>query len=197
MRQISGFLFLLKSLFILGQLLTYVTGSVQASEAVTVLGLPLGGKMKPVPGNCRDFSPRKGGEQSICWIYSVRGDNGSKHSALHMPSADSRPSWAAYAEFEAEVSKDGTLNQFTVVSSAKTARDITDSISTRFGKPSYSVLKPSFEWSALWDSPEIEISTLCDFKNCQTRFRSAKVAAAERAKQKERTKVDAARPISP
>jgi hypothetical protein len=189
----------MKALPFFVSLLLCAHGAAAAVEPVTVLGLPLGGVVKPPVKACKDLQSSKYLEQSICWVYSNASFNGGRSGALHLPGADSRPAWAAYAEFEAEFKKNGMLTQLTVISrDSNQGGEIIDSISSRFGKPTSSSLSPPFRWYASWNRPEIGISVLCDLgRKCFTRFKSAELAGKEQALIKARVKVDAVRPVSP
>ena len=170
-----------------------------SAEPVTVLGLPLGGKPHPAMRQCKELPGRKYTEQGLCWVYFTPYGKGGASGMLNVPNPDSRPRWAAYAEFKANVDQSGTLTDFTVVTrDASRADEIIDSIATRFGKPTASNSQPPAKWYAAWDKPEIGISVLCNVSDgCYVRFASAEVAAADRERIKARMKVDAARPISP
>lgn len=180
-------------------LLLCSAGDSNAAEPITVLGLPLGGKITPPLKACRDLPPGKYMQQGTCWVYSTAGPKGGRSGELHIPGADSRPAWAAYADFRADVDQNGTLTQFTVISrDANQADEIINSISTRFGPPAHSNSNPPFKWYANWTRPEIGISFLCNIGNkCHTRFTSAEVASEERARLQKQMKLDAARPVSP
>lgn len=167
-----------------------------AAEPITVLGLPLGGKLPGPVSKCKDAPPKR--DAGICWVYSRKWPGGISGS-LHLPDDPGRPTWAAYAMFEASIAKDGTLTEFTVESSdLHSFKTITDSISSRFGRPSLPTPPPSYIGFARWDRPEIGITTFCKISGpCYTKFVSAEVAAANRRRIQEVVKRDAARPIAP
>lgn len=179
-----------------GQLVT-TAGPASAVEPVTVLGLPLGGKLQAPMRKCKDAPPKM--DAPLCWIYSRIGSAGTVSGALHVPGEDARPKWAAYAAFEGNIAKDGTLQQFTVESSNNYPfEQIVDSISARFGPPKSSKPSASYRSYASWDRPEIGIRILCELSGkCYTKFLSAEVAADERRRIHEVVKRNAARPIMP
>lgn len=171
-----------------------------ATEPVGVLGLPLGGKITPSKA-----CPQKRGTADyrlLCWVHSpVNLSGGTKWGMLGVPGSDSRPKWAAYAMFDAHVTKDGTLDSFDVL----TARDdqyqeIFDSVSRRFGQParySQSAAKVS---TATWRTVDVEVRLECtpgagckttfSHVSAQSRMATTRDEAIQRAK-------DAARPASP
>lgn len=169
---------------------------VGAAEPITVLGLPLGGKLPTPVGKCKNAPPKRDAE--ACWVYSRKWPEGISGS-LHLPDDPSRPTWAAFAMFEASIAKDGTLTQFTVESSdLYSFKTIVDSISSRFGRPLLPAPPPSYMGFASWDRPEIGITTFCKISGpCYTKFVSAEVAADNRKRAQEVAKRDAARPIAP
>ncbi|QYG01839.1 hypothetical protein [Massilia sp. NP310] len=167
-----------------------------ASEPITVLGLPLGGKLPAPVGKCKNAPPKR--DAGACWVYSRKWPGGVSGS-LHLPDDPSRPTWAAYAMFEASIAKDGTLKEFTVESSdVYSFKTIVDSISSRFGRPALPTPPSSYMGFASWDRAEIGITTFCKISGpCYTKFVSAEVAADNRRRTQEVVKRDAARPIAP
>lgn len=168
-----------------------------AAEVVSVLGLPLGGKMLTPIRKCKDAPPKP--HAGACWVYSHKWPGGSVSGGLHLPDDDKHPLWAAHALFEASFAKDETLTDFTVESSnLHSFQTIVDSISSRFGRPAMPPPPASYNGYASWDRPEISIHILCKAGgNCYTKFVSAEVAANNRRRKQEVAKKDAARPIGP
>jgi len=167
-----------------------------AAETVTVLSLPLGGKIQPSLQNCKDAPPKR--NAPTCWIVSKKGYKGSRFGNLHLPESAALPAWAAYATFEASVDRDGVLTMFTVESGERyEPATIIDSISARFGRPGFSGPVGLFKANATWRRPEIEISMLCEETRCFTHFRSGAEAAEGRRRGEEAVKREAARPIAP
>lgn len=170
-----------------------------ASEPTIVFGLPIGGKLADPVRACSYTATGRTAVMPTCWIYSTSGGSASKRGQLHVHGQDKMPSWAAAASFDAVITRDGTLSEITVVSKPPSdATKIMESISARFGRPSHTDLHDPTKWAALWDTPTIRISLICNASDsCHTRLVSHEVAAAELKRVIERAKIDAARPISP
>ena len=167
-----------------------------AAEPVTVLGLPLGGKITPSVKNCTSAAPKR--NAPICWIVSNKDYEEFTFGSLHIPESAALPAWAASATFEANVDRTGVLIMFTVESGERyEPRTIVDSISARFGSPAFSGPVGLFKAHARWERPEIEISMLCEAKRCFTHFRSGAEAAEGRRRGEEAVKREAARPLTP
>ena len=62
---------------------------------------------------CKELPGRKYTEQGLCWVYFTPYGKGGASGMLNVPNPDSRPRWAAYAEFKANVDQSGTLTDFT------------------------------------------------------------------------------------
>ena len=169
----------------------------RAAEPVAVLGLPLGGKLPTPVRQCKHELPKRA--VTVCWIYSSKGHGGNVSGGLRVPGQDDRPAWAAYAQFEAKFTRDGTLREFTVESDeSHSFKTIVDSISARFGRPANPAPLPSYSGYASWDRQEIGISILCKKGGkCYTKFSSADLAADNRKRLQEVVKRNAARPIAP
>jgi len=176
--------------------LTLLASTVSAAEPVIVLGLPLGGRIKPSVQSCRDAAPKK--KAPICWIVSNKDYEGSRFGSLYVPESATLPAWATHATFEASVDRNEVLTMFTVESHQDyEPATIIDSISSRFGAPAFSGPVGLFKAHARWQRPEIEISMLCEATRCFTHFRSGAEAAAGRRRAEEALKREAARPRTP
>lgn len=173
-----------------------VVAAPAAAKEITVLGLPLGGKLTVPVSKCKDAPPKR--DAGICWVYSRKWPGGVS-GGIHLPDDSSRPTWAAYAMFEASIAKDGTLTEFTVESSdSHSFKTIVDSISARFGRPSLPAPPPSYMGFASWGNSEIEITTFCKIIGpCYTKFVSAKITSDNRRRIQGVAQRDAARPIAP
>ena len=137
-----------------------------ASEAVTVLGLPLGGKLASPPPSCPFNTDNL---KKICWLSSpfVHKD-GSRIGTVVIPDPKSRPKWAAYSLVELSVKRDLTLTSIKVSSDGTDRSEIYQSISTRFGPPWH---QTGFQ-SARWDREGVLIELLCASRTkCWATFR--------------------------
>lgn len=196
--QICGGGILVKSKALLSAVAFFIFISpAGAAEPITVLGLPLGGKLSTPLRKCQDAPPKR--DAGPCWVTSQKWPRGSVSGSLHLPDDDKRPAWAAHAMFEASFAKDGTLTEFTVeTSDLHSFGTIVDSISSRFGRHAMPSPPSSYSGYASWDRPEINIHILCKtMGNCYTKFVSAEVAAYNRKRLQELARKDAERPIAP
>lgn len=173
-------------------LLTLILFAASASAAeITVLGLPLGGKLVPPPKVCRGEAP----EQHLCWTRKpFVASEGSTLGNVRLPRTDNLPAWAANATFDLTITPAGALGKIAVRTySADDGERITQSIASRFGPPTSALLR-----SNEWVRADINIHLICDHSiGCNVEFESAG-AYAERMRQvAERQKKDAARPVAP
>lgn len=161
-----------------------------ASE-LTVLGLPLGGKLEPTPKACRSHNP----EQHLCWVSKpFTASNGAQRGMVRLPTTDTLPIWAAHATFNLAIARNGELESIRAhTHSADEWPRIAESITARFGEPA-----TTYKTTANWHHPEINITLHCSLSSgCSVEFESA-AAYAERQRQiAERQKKDAARPLAP
>lgn len=170
-----------------------------AAEPITIFGLPLGGKLKTMPKVCPFSKIGDHNYRVLCWVDSpfIYKPTGSRLGTLQLPNEDELPKWAAYASFEATVSKEGNLDILKVKSSnGKSFGDIENSIHARFG-PATKISKTAYS-SATWDRPEIWIDVLCDNKElCMVEFKSPIAKADYDKEMAERAKKEARRAVSP
>lgn len=172
-----------------------------APKGVLVFGLPIGGVLKPGPKVCTTAEITSITGRSMCWLVKpTTNKDGSKLGILHMPDPDSRPEWAASAQFNAIVSKAGTLDWLNVVvKDGANKHQIADSISKRFGYPVQAPLPQNFIY-ATWHKEGLQIDQVCDYRQCTVKF-GPEPTAEEKAKAdaayEEAARRRANRPISP
>lgn len=158
---------------------------------VTVLGMPLGGKLPYTPSSCPINTDKI---KKVCWVgtpYAYK--DGTRLGMAALPDADSRPKWAAYSTFEIALKKDLTLTEIKVRSEGIERSEIYQSISSRFGPPWHQ----SGIISAKWDREDVVTDLSCaSITKCWTTFRRTPTDddLAKQAAAKSREKV---RPISP
>lgn len=185
----------MKPLLPLAALALSVTAT--AAEPITVLGLPLGGKLKMPIKQCTLKEVTVTDAPAICWVDAPMSHKGWRSGGIKVPKSSTRPEWAAHGTFRAYINNDGTLTSFAITTYRYERSDqIVASIAHRFGRPSKE--SPGETYLALWDKTEIRIQVLCDPRlGCKTDFtipdRSPEaLRAAARAKA-----IEAARPIAP
>lgn len=163
------------------------------NEPVTVLGIPIGGALKAMPKTC-PFDTDK--SKNPCWVGTPhKHADGSYTGGLHLPDPDSRPKWAAYATFDAQISRERVLDKLSArAHGTRNLKEIQDSISSRFGLPTSSSSSPS-AISSTWSKPEIHIKLLCspgDF--CVVELTSPAYRADYERQMEQRRAKDATRP---
>lgn len=167
-----------------------------AADAVTVFGLPLGGKLKAQPHSCPTNTDKA---KEICWIDKpFVASNGDRLGSVYLPNPDGRPAWAAHAIFSAKIAKDGVLEELKVRPfSVKEKHVIAQSLSSRFGLPNETTLPRNDTASATWTRGDIFIYMLCDQSEfCVVEFRSPKAQAEREREAAARRQKDSARPAS-
>jgi hypothetical protein len=171
-----------------------------AAESITILGLPLGGKLASSPKVCPKSAIGNPSNKALCWIDApyVYPPTGSKYGHVAMPETERLPQWAAYAMYKASVSKSDELESLELkTTSGNIAGEIERAISSRFGKPTKAAISgrnPSAEWR----HRDVSIKYLCDGATlCLVEFTSAKKRAKNEREMVEREKIDARRAISP
>lgn len=177
--------------------LVFLSATAHAADAMTVFGLPLGGRLKAQPHLCPTNTDRA---KDICWIDKpFVASNGDRLGSVHLPNSDGWPAWAAYAMFSAQIAKDGVLEELKVRTlSAKEKHIIAQSLSSRFGLPNETTLPRNDTASATWARSEIFIYMLCDRTEfCIVEFRSPKTQAEREREAAARRQKDSARPTSP
>lgn len=174
-------------------------GATVSAAPISVLGLTLGGPIKP---SARPCIPANGGTEGklLCWVDrpDVRSD-GSKVGMLHVPGSDTRPKWAAHVTFDAQVSRAGTLDILKIRTfGAKDGQDILASISSRFGTPFEHLPETQQFTRAKWRSPDAFIDMICkSSEGCMVEFRSAEEHTRLERELTARKAKDSARPIAP
>ena len=171
------------------------------ASQVTVLGLPLGGPLKPSPRVCKTEEITAYHAKAICWLSQpVVGKDGSRAGLVLLPYPESRPEWAAYAEVYAVLSQAGNLEWLSLtLKNQPDKHQIADSISKRFGAPSQAPLAPNFIY-ATWRQEGLQIDQACDHRLCTVKFRlepTAEERAKANAAYEETLRRKAQRPLSP
>jgi hypothetical protein len=175
-----------------------INSPTHAAGPVTVLGLPVGGKITmPI----RECAVREIGTnvRSLCWVDAPSTFKGSSYGMVSVPGSDHRPRWAAYATFNVWVARDGTLETFDVrTTGANDFVEILNSISGRFGQSEREPRAGSAIMSADWTRKDIHITLRCTkVSGCVTSFTSAAKHAEHLSEVAARKAKDGARPLSP
>lgn len=173
-------------------------GVATAAEPVTVLGLPLGGKVKMPILKCP--APDTDSEvRSLCWVETPQRYKGARSGWARAPGESKMPKWAARGFLEPWVKDDGTLQSLTVKSgSADQFTEILNSISSRFGQSQRESRPGSATKSAEWTRDDVHIQLLCSSSiGCSTTFTSGAAHAAHLQAVAAREQKDSARSVSP
>ena len=183
--------------FLLG-LTVFICGSVYADAVVTVLGIPLGGKL---PYQVKICPSNADGLKEFCWTEKpgpVENGGDVKGGYLRVPNSDALPKWAVNGKFWVYVSKEGEFNGLNVyIDYAIDGRTIEQSITQRFGLPAKTTTTRS-GLQSYWDRPnDIQIDLECGEGYCTVRFRSLRVVRGYKEHEAEIRKKDASRPVSP
>lgn len=177
---------------VLAVVVLLAVGGVQAAP-VPVLGLPVGGKPAKPLRLCPD-DPRV--LEVACWFgVPSGGERGGRSGLVYLPDPDGRPAWAAHAIFNATVAGDGRLERLTVkapLDYETTRQGIVDSISARFGPPSWPT-----QSRAEWYRPGVHIQMTCIAKECTVIFDSARYSDERKRAAAVREARTANRPRSP
>jgi hypothetical protein len=168
-----------------------------AVEPITVLGLPLGGKLKmPI----RQCSVREIGSdvRSLCWVGQPTVLKKSGSGPLAVPGANQRPKWAALGTFDASVDNDGTLRRFEFWSpGGNNFIEILNSITGRFGQSDRESPPGASLSTATWRRGWLSVNLFCNRgRDCRTTFAMSDPVAAKQAAAAEKRKDDA-RPAVP
>lgn len=169
------------------------TASAATTEPIIVFGVPIGGALKTIPKLC-PFDTDKA--KTPCWVdrpYQHR--DGSQAGALHLPNAENRPKWAAYATFEVQITRQGVVDKLSAkVHSTRNLTEIQESIVGRFGPSTTSTNSPKVI-SQTWARPDVHVKLLCspgDF--CAVELSSLAYRARYEREMEQRRATDAARP---
>jgi len=171
--------------------------SASAAAPVTILGMPLGGKTKPIRA-CTMNQIGSFDTTPLCWISTPPLDKGVRKGGLQIPGSATRPAWAAQASFYATVDKAGVLQELGArTHHLRDYAEIVSSVSSRFGAPTLtSSIGPGP--SATWKHADAEIYLLCTGRHgCDISFTLPAYAAAQRSAAEKQLAKDAARPIAP
>jgi hypothetical protein len=184
----------MRSLSYLFASLLCAAGFASAAEPVTVLGLPLGGKLKmPI----RQCSTNELGTdvKSLCWVEKPFAYKDSRLGGVIVPGSASRPKWAAHASFEISVKTDGTLEKISVESfSQPDDSEINKSVTARWGQSDRGMGTGT---RIEWKRPEIYVGLFCYDRKCKTDFLSPANYAEWMRELDARKRKDARRPVSP
>lgn len=176
-----------------------LTGAAQSADTgtsgapVPILGVSIGGQV----GSIRTCPPDTSKSRVLCWVDTpYKHRDGGRSGMIHLPNPDGRPKWAAYAIFEAEVSRKGDLERLNVrTHDAESLADIQGAITGRFGQPTTPPLRTARFYSAVWILKEISIRMRCVLgEYCTVDVASPAWWADYQAELEDRKKKDAARP---
>lgn len=171
------------------------------AEPVPIFGLPVGGKLQSMPKECPFSMIGNYQSKTLCWIGKpfVYKPTGARLGSIQPPNQDKFPAWAAYALFEAEISKNAELERIRVKLSDGTRMvEIIQSISSRFGWPTSSKVTQTAYPYAHWNLPNILIEAACDNKEyCAVEVMSPREKAAREKERKDQRDKEAARSFSP
>jgi hypothetical protein len=165
-----------------------------AAAQSRMLGIPFGEKI--VLTLCPINSEKS---KVPCWIEApfLFKPTGSKSGLVHLPMSEDRPEWAAHAMFRISLDKNSRVQELKVnTSSARNKSQISESISTRFGKPVQDELFRRDISSATWRSSEGFVEMRCK-DECWIEFRTLQAQSERESELAERAKVNAARPKLP
>lgn len=155
----------------------------------TVLGLPLGGKFTERLPACPSDPTAE--PTRMCLTeppFRLKAKGGLL--SVKIPDRGTRPPWAVHVLFRLAVGPDSKLEGIEVEAPACRKQEVADSISARFGKPTYADLSSSLQGGAVWEAPDVH-ATLTYFREseCRVRFqlaadakRTRDAAAADRAR---------------
>lgn len=148
-----------------------------AAESVTILGLPLGGKLNAVIKKCpEDYKKRT----ALCWLEKpFKGSSGGLVGIASLPD-ENLPRWIAYQVPQISVSASGTLESIRYSTNERLWRDrreIVAGISQRFGAPQE--LSHDGVYSANWKNDGAELNLGCVEGKCFLEMKSK--AEVERA----------------
>lgn len=181
---------------VLSAALGFFMHTASAADQVTVLGVPLGGKITPALKVCPfDTDDSK----SICWVGKpFVSKDGTRLGTVHLPNPNSRAEWAAYAGFNIFMAKDGTIDLLKVtVRDVRAKNVIAESISSRFGLPQTTTLQRDDLAEARWRGEGIEVRQVCIPSFCEVRFMSAAALRNEAQEKEAAARVKMARPVAP
>lgn len=158
-----------------------------------LLGIPFGAPLKLT--QC-PFNTDQAREP--CWIGAPTfyKSNGSTSGSVHLPDADRRPEWAAYALFDLTLDRAGKVQELRVHTFRQSRKQIADSVSLRFGSPITNELTRIGAGWARWKSSEGTVEMNCSGE-CWTTFRTPAAQAERDAELAERARKEAARPTAP
>lgn len=146
-------------------------GQKSTVDAVVIFGIPLGGRLGKPIRTCPDTSKKR---TELCWVDKpFISSDGSRSGMASLPNAN-LPAWAEFAMSDLTTERDGTLSNIKFdIKHIDDQGTILASISTRFGKPTFSNLESNILKTATWDRKEIFIDYQCAAnKFCQVSFRS-------------------------
>jgi hypothetical protein len=163
------------------------------ADPISILGLPLAGKMKAPTRVCRPSEDGVAPVKSACWISPPSVYKNTKSGSVLLPGADQLPRWAAHVTFDITVQNNGTLDEIKVRTyGANDWVSVCDSISPRFGAPTTS--SQGAISRATWVRPELYAEVLCNHEGCRVKFLSRSAYDEWQQELDARKKKDAGRP---
>lgn len=171
-------------------------GGAQA-DPITILGLPLGGKLSPMPKVCK-FS-EVASPTATCFIDKPTKYERGQYGSLNLPDAH-KPRWAMYGSVNVSLSSTGELERITYRTSEDWVKidEIVSSIGARFGAPTAKELYATqIPWAA-WEMPSVHIrATQWGNRCCDVTFITPAAAARDAEDIRRRDAQEKARPLSP
>lgn len=173
-----------------------IVGNARAGEAIPILGVSLGGQFPQIK-ICTASQSRS--DKTMCWKERPTAFPGGKYGEINLPGSDSRPTWAANADFQATVGANGNLDALTVKTfSSRDPLEIVKSIESRFGQTTRETSSFGKISAASWDKPSVAIQMICSYTNgCSVVFTSIEANLANKAEIARRKAKDATRPTAP
>lgn len=168
-----------------------------AADPITILGLPLGGKISPQPQVCK-FS-EVASPTAMCFIDKPAKNDNGLYGSLNLPDAQ-KPRWAMYGQLKVSISATGELERMDYSTSKNWAQlgEIISSIGARFGAPtSQELLGTQIPWAA-WDLPLVHIrATQWGDRCCEVAFLTPQAVARAAEETRRHKAQENARPVSP
>lgn len=161
-------------------------------QPVVVLGLPLGGKM-PGPFPVCKMS-EIGKNHRFCWVGEPFRGKKYQSGSIAWPGGDQRVKWAEHASLSVMLTKSFVLESFTVKAWYRDTDKIIETISARFGNPSY-VSSPGLPFQGRnWQHRDAYVRLLCSRESdCEISFTYGPVARAAEEEAAKREAADKAR----
>lgn len=170
---------------------------VSVAEPVTILGLPLGGKLAPVPRVCK--SSELGQTAVTCFVGKPSKSELGQYGTINVPDAQ-LPKWAVYGTITVSVDPGGALQRVDLRTAEQgvALSEVIASIASRFGAPTARELTGTdIPWAA-WELPSVRVrATQWGDRCCDVSFITPKAAAQIDEDVRRRKAIESARPVSP